>query len=248
MELGPLRRVAPTDQSDPDHRPHRLIPESAKPERRVRPDGSRARFLAASAAGNTTIGRDRGTGPELAAAAALKIILTANGCSVVPQPREPARPDRRRALAANRTKTGPALTPARSAPGTRAVGHAANRPPWTYPHSSGPAVGGAPMGSGSQPGGGHPFGVSSPLRTENSARFIRVVTASGPAISARIPNARHPITRFRRCNCASPWRNGQKWVDCWKCPRMGRFSVTARGSNVEPFGDALCAALISNVT
>jgi hypothetical protein len=36
------------------------------------------------------------------------------------------------------------------------------------------------MGSGSQPGGGHPFGVSSPLRTENSARFIRVVTASGP--------------------------------------------------------------------
>ena len=142
MELGPLRRVAPTDQSDPDHRPHRLIPESAKPERRVRPDGSRARFLAASAAGNTTIGRDRGTGPELAAAAALKIILTANGCSVVPQPREPAQPDRRRALAANRTKTGPALTPARSAPGTRAAGHAANGPPWTSPQSSGPAVGG----------------------------------------------------------------------------------------------------------
>jgi len=24
MELGPLPRVAPADQSDPDHRPHRL--------------------------------------------------------------------------------------------------------------------------------------------------------------------------------------------------------------------------------
>src|SRR5664279_5491060 len=63
MELGPLRRVAPADQSDPDHRPHRLIPESAKPERRVRPDGSRAHFLAASAAGKTSIGRGRGNGP-----------------------------------------------------------------------------------------------------------------------------------------------------------------------------------------
>ena len=103
-------------------------------------------------------------------------------------------------------------------------------------------------GISSQPGGGHPFGVSSPMRTENSARFIPVVTASGPAISARIPSARHQRIRFRRCNCAIPWRNGRKWVDCWKCPRMGRFSVTARGSNVEPFGDALCAALISNVT
>src|SRR5664280_1398991 len=87
MELGPLRRVAPADQSDPDHRPHRLIPEGAKPERRVRPDGSRAHFLAANAAGKTSIGRGRGNGPILAAAAALKIDLTANGCSVVPQPR-----------------------------------------------------------------------------------------------------------------------------------------------------------------
>jgi len=57
MELGPVRRVAPPDQPDPDHRPHRLTPTSAKPERRVRPDGSRAHFLAASAAGNTSIGR-----------------------------------------------------------------------------------------------------------------------------------------------------------------------------------------------
>ena len=39
-------------------------PESAKPERRVRPDGSRAHFLAASAAGKASIGRDRGNGPS----------------------------------------------------------------------------------------------------------------------------------------------------------------------------------------
>src|SRR5450755_3477896 len=87
MELGPLRRVAPADQSDPDQRPHRLIPESAKPERRVRPDGSRAHFLAANAAGKTSIGRGRGNGAVLDGAVALKIDLTANGCSVVPQPR-----------------------------------------------------------------------------------------------------------------------------------------------------------------
>ena len=85
MELGPPRRVAPADQSDPDHRPHRLIPESAKPERRVRPDGSRAHFLAANAAGKTSLGR--GNGAVLDGAVALKIDPTANGCSVVPQPR-----------------------------------------------------------------------------------------------------------------------------------------------------------------
>jgi hypothetical protein len=80
--------VAPPDQPDPDHRPHRLTPTSAKPERRVRPDGSRAHFLAASAAGNTKYRPRPAPRPALAAAAALKIDLTANGCSVVPQPRE----------------------------------------------------------------------------------------------------------------------------------------------------------------
>jgi hypothetical protein len=60
-------RWSGSDRSDPDHRPHRLIRESAKPERRVRPDGSRAHFLAASAAGKTRIGRGRCAGPVLAA-------------------------------------------------------------------------------------------------------------------------------------------------------------------------------------
>ena len=46
MELGPVWRVPPPDQSDPDQRPDRLTPRRAKPERRVRPDGSRAHFLA----------------------------------------------------------------------------------------------------------------------------------------------------------------------------------------------------------
>ena len=97
------------------------------------------------------------------------------------------------------------------------------------------------------PGGGHPSGLA-----RCSAREFRAVHSDGtvtqPSYLRRIPNVRHQWPPFRRCNCASPWRNGQKWADRWKCPRMGPFSVTARRPNVHPFGDGLFSALISNVT
>ena len=43
--------------------------------------------LGSNAAGKTSLGRGRGNGAVLDGAVALKIDLTANGCSVVPQPR-----------------------------------------------------------------------------------------------------------------------------------------------------------------